>query len=585
MNDHYEKLREIFDSSHQKYSQINTGPVLQETMANYREFLIDLSNKLSSFRISSFKNETLKRRCKLLCKLQLEGLPKQHYDKVMTLLRVMKQFATIKNVCSYEAKVCTDRDNVAYVPKIKEVILMSKIPQKLSYYWKEWRDTIGPVAREYFLNYTDYFRQTAHLNGHITPSRTWYLYYETPNFLMELEHAIKQIEPLYKELHAYVRYNLIKKYPGVRLKPNKPIPQHLMEQVIEHSWRSVSVFEVPFPKLHLPNIKIKLDQQKYTSKTINEVTEEFYKSLDMQNLPDSLWEKYARMISEDEYQGECKADILYYPPEVALKYCPKITYKYFLQMHGQMGELHYNYRRGQLPFGLDREACPGFGKAISEAAVISAGCPRYLNRIGLIGNDSLTTELSMNRLFRMGVHTIFGVMQHFVNEKFWVMMLDGKIKPEKMNCKYWDIQEEYAGVSAPVERTNLNFDVSYKFFDGIDPSKAVTIKLVSELMGYQINRALCIESGHYVPGDPKYPLHNCDFSDSNKSGKYLEEAMHLGSKKNWRDVLENLTGEREISANAILEYYYPLYVWVKEQNEQNEVETGWNDSYMCEEEV
>merc|ERR1711881_197208 len=38
---------------------------------------------------------------------------------------------------------------------------------------------------------------------------------------------------------------------------------------------------------------------------------------------------------------------------------------------------------------------------------------------------------------------------------------------------------------------------------------------------FQFYRALCLESGRYVPGDPKKPLHRCNFYGSREAGEKL----------------------------------------------------------------
>ena len=42
--------------------------------------------------------------------------------------------------------------------------------------------------------------------------------------------------------------------------------------------------------------------------------------------------------------------------------------------------------------------------------------------------------------------------------------------------------------------------------------------------------------------------------------------LPLGASKPWQDTLLELTGEREMDATAILEYFAPLQTWLEEQN-------------------
>jgi peptidyl-dipeptidase A len=49
--------------------------------------------------------------------------------------------------------------------------------------------------------------------------------------------------------------------------------------------------------------------------------------------------------------------------------------------------------------------------------------------------------------------------------------------------------------------------------------------------------------------------------------------MALGASKPWPDVLEALTGERQMDAGAVAEYFAPLKRWLDQQNKGNK--SGW----------
>ena len=47
----------------------------------------------------------------------------------------------------------------------------------------------------------------------------------------------------------------------------------------------------------------------------------------------------------------------------------------------------------------------------------------------------------------------------------------------------------------------------------------------------------------------------------------------MGASKPWPDALQALTGEREMDASAMLEYFAPLRTWLQEQNKGQKC--GW----------
>jgi len=52
--------------------------------------------------------------------------------------------------------------------------------------------------------------------------------------------------------------------------------------------------------------------------------------------------------------------------------------------------------------------------------------------------------------------------------------------------------------------------------------------------------------------------------------------LELGSSKPWPDAMEVITGQRQMDAGPLLEYFQPLHDWLRQQNEGQEV--TWDDS-------
>lgn len=49
----------------------------------------------------------------------------------------------------------------------------------------------------------------------------------------------------------------------------------------------------------------------------------------------------------------------------------------------------------------------------------------------------------------------------------------------------------------------------------------------------------------------------------------------MGSSKPWPDAMEVLTGQRNMDASGLLEYFKPLQTWLEEENNKNGVFIGW----------
>lgn len=64
--------------------------------------------------------------------------------------------------------------------------------------------------------------------GHSDNGAFWRSLYETPTFEEDLEALWKELEPLYQNVHAYVRRALYKKYGSKYINLKGPIPAHLL---------------------------------------------------------------------------------------------------------------------------------------------------------------------------------------------------------------------------------------------------------------------------------------------------------------------------------------------------------------------
>ncbi|KAG0721788.1 Angiotensin-converting enzyme [Chionoecetes opilio] len=125
---------------------------------------------------------------------------------------------------------------------------------------------------------------------------------------------------------------------------------------------------------------------------------------------------------------------------------------------------------------------------------------------------------------------------------------------------------------------------------GEDQGVRVKVSLQAGLSGYfvsfvvqfQFHKALCMKAGEYDPLNASMPLHKCDIYQSTEAGNALGDMLQMGSSKEWPDAMEALTGGREMDASVIREYFKPLEMWLKENNEKHGEFIGWeSDETYC----
>jgi len=130
---------------------------------------------------------------------------------------------------------------------------------------------------------------------------------------------------------------------------------------------------------------------------------------------------------------------------------------------------------------------------------------------------------------------------------------------------WWELRNRYQGVAAPVVRGPEAFDPGAKYH--VPANTPYTRYFLAGVLQFQFYQALCREAGH------RGPLYRCSFYGSKDAGRRFGAMMAMGASRPWQDALEALTGQRQMDASALLEYFAPLKVWLDRQNEGHAV--GW----------
>ena len=90
---------------------------------------------------------------------------------------------------------------------------------------------------------------------------------------------------------------------------------------------------------------------------------------------------------------------------------------------------------------------------------------------------------------------------------------------------------------------------------------------LARVLQFQFYRAMCREAGYTGP------LYKCSFYDSKQAGAKLAKMLEAGQSRPWQDILYDMTGERQMDAGAMMEYFAPLKTWLDQQNRGKPV--GW----------
>ena len=383
-------------------------------------------------------------------------------------------------------------------------------------------------------------------------------------FSADLERLWQQVRPLYLSLHTYVRARLVQKYGPNVVSPDGPIRADLLGNPWAQEWGNI------FPLLGLPqsnqdyDLSALLKAKNVDAKGMVKYGEGFFTSLGFEPLPGTFWERslFTKPADRDVVCHASAWDIDN-QDDLRIKMCIQVRGEDFVTIHHELGHNFYQRAYKNEPPLFESGANDGFHEAIGDAIALAI-TPEYLNKVGLLekvpagSND--VPELLKQALDRVAFLP-FGLL---IDQWRW-KVFSGEITPANYNQAWWDMRLKYEGIAPPVKRSEADFDPAAKYH--VAANVPYTRYFLAGILEFQFYRALCRESGY------KGPLNRCTFYGSKAAGAKFNKMLEMGQSKPWPDALEALTGERQIDAGALLEYFAPLKQWLDEQNKGQKV--GW----------
>lgn len=266
---------EDFESLFQKLTVV-------QTISNE---LVEVAEETKKFDQKIIKDPKIKHALERLRKsAHLFVLGEEYFNNLLLSSNALKELSTDKDVEPYQKSVFeTEEEGLAYFPDITRIFAKSQDPKELQYYWESWRDKNQIWANIHFSNIVESIQKAANLTD-MSTLQFWFEIYENPKFLDEMEAVMKQIKPLYIQLHSFVRHQLHTKYGDIVIDKDGPIPEHLFQQVLVQAWKNGSVIDSSFPSSALPNIDESLIHQNYDALKIIKTANGFYESLGLNSL-------------------------------------------------------------------------------------------------------------------------------------------------------------------------------------------------------------------------------------------------------------------------------------------------------------
>jgi peptidyl-dipeptidase A len=292
--------------------------------------------------------------------------------------------------------------------------------------------------------------------------------------------------------------------------------------------------------------------------------EHFFTSLGFAPLPKTFWER-SLFVKPRDREVVCHASAwdVDQVDDVRIKMCIEITAEDFSTIHHELGHNFYQRAYDQQPFLFRDSANDGFHEAIGDTIALSV-TPEYLQKIGLLESVPDSSK-DLGLLLHKALEKIAFLPFALTIDKWRWQVFSGEIPPEKYNEAWWQLRLKYQGVAPPVERTEADFDPGAKYH--VPANMPYARYFLADILQFQFHRALAQVAG--CSG----PLNRCSIYGSKAAGDRLNAMLAMGLSEPWPKALEALTGQKEMDATAILDYFAPLKRWLDEQNSGKPV--GW----------
>jgi len=449
--------------------------------------------------------------------------------------------------------------------ELSRIMANSRNPAELLDAWRGWHAIAKPIRPE-FVRYVALANKGARELGFADTGAMWRAKYDMPpdDFAKELDRLWEQVRPLYVSLHAYVRNRLREKYGADVVPADGPIPAQLLGNMWAQEWENIYPLVAPSgadPGFDLTEI---LKSRHTDYKQMVHYGEHFFMSLGFAPLPETFWER-SLFVKPRDRDVVCHASAwdIDAVDDVRLKMCIEITAEDFLTVHHELGHNFYQRAYDQQPFLFRDSANDGFHEAVGDTIALSV-TPEYLVKIGLL-HKAPDTSKDMGLLLHKALEKVaflpFGLM---IDQWRW-KVFSGQIPPEKYNEAWWELRRKYQGIAPPVERTEADFDPGAKYH--VAANVPYMRYFLADILQFQFHRALAHIAG--CTG----PLYRCSIYGNKEAGRRFNAMLEMGLSRPWPEALAALTGESQMDATAIRDYFAPLQAWLDEQNKGKPV--GW----------
>lgn len=361
---------------------------------------------------------------------------------------------------------------------------------------------------------------------------------------------VREVWPLYRELHTWARYELAERY-GTQVP--EMLPAHWLPNRWGQDWEALVTVE-----------GLDLDEALADKEAewIVRQAEDFYVSLGFDRLPESFWQKSSLypVPPDADYKKNSSGTAwhLDFGDDMRILMSVEPDEKWWETTFHELGHIYYfmAYTRSEVPVLLRRPANRGLNEAIGTLLGQVSMEKSFLVDRGLISADVEHDPIEI--LFRealdivVGIPWSAGVMTHFEADLY------SGLAVQEYNRRWWQHVRAFQGIEPPSERGE-------EFCDAC--TKTHVINYPARYYDYAISAVILYQlRGHIAEEILGQDPHAANYWGRKEVGSFLSGILELGNTRDWREVMREKLGE-EISATPMLAYFEPLVSYLKEVNQ------------------
>ncbi|RWS31612.1 hypothetical protein B4U80_04606 [Leptotrombidium deliense] len=518
--------------------------------------------EVTKYDIHSFTDTMVKRQLQKLSILGSAALGPRDSARMTELV------ADMENIYG-SAKICVGKKcELSLEPDVTEVMARERDYDLLKEAWINWRDETGKKMRQMYTEYVNLGNKMAIKSSHGSDifrdfGEYWLHSYEDDNFKEKVIQLWNEVEPFYKQLHAFVRMKLRIRY-GSRMPKDGTIPAHLLGNMWAQSWTNIMDDVTPYPDLPPLDVTDEMHKKGFNSKRMFEMAEEFFVSLGLDPMTDEFWNK-SMFVKPENKEVVCHASAwnMGTSSDFRIKMCSEVNMDNLIKIHHEMGHIVYYMLYKDQPFVFRDGANPAFHEALGDVIALSVSTPDHLKKVGLLEGYSDDDKGILNFQLLMALDKVAFLPFGFLIDLWRWDVFANKTSKNEYNKKWWQLRLNYQGVSPPGIRNEEDFDPGSKYH--IPSGTPYIGYFVSYIIQFQFHKTFCELANQRT-------LHECDIFGSKEVGEKIREVFSQGSSTPWQQQLLQLTNQ-EMSAKPLLEYFQPLRTFLKAELKNEKI--GW----------